>query len=62
MVAQALNMPRGEAVSRHRTTPLAVENSGDDAIGMMDRQAADDIDGFFIGSPRWRIGAWQGDF
>ena len=60
-MAQALNVPRGEATSRHRATPLAVENSGDDAIGMMDGQAADDVDGFFIGSSRWWIGTWQGD-
>jgi hypothetical protein len=61
-VAQALNMPCGEAVSRHRTTPLAVENSGDDPIGMMDGQTADEVDGCFIGSPRRWVGTWQGDF
>ena len=54
-------MSRSEAVSRHGATPLAVEDAGDDAIGMMDGQAADNLDGFFIGSSRRRIGAWQGD-
>ena len=53
MVAQALNMPCGEAVSRHRATLLAVENSGDDAVGMTDGQTADEVDRFFVGSPRW---------
>ena len=35
-MSQALNMPGSEATSRHRVTLLAVENSGDDAIGVMD--------------------------
>ena len=61
-MTQALNVPGGEAVSRHRATLLAIENSSDDAIGMMDGQAADEVDGFFIGSPRRWVGAWQGDF
>ena len=62
IVTQALNMPGSEAISRHRATLLAIENSSDDAIGMMDGQAADEVDGFFIGSPRRWVGAWQGDF
>jgi hypothetical protein len=36
IVTQALNMPGSEAVSRHRATLLAIENSRDDPIGMMD--------------------------
>jgi hypothetical protein len=60
-VTQALNMPGSDAVSQHRATLLAIENSGDDPIGMMDGQAADEVDGFFIGSPRWWVGAWQGE-
>jgi hypothetical protein len=28
---------------------------------MMDGQAADDVDGFFVDSPRWWVGTWQGD-
>ena len=62
IVTQALNMPGSEAVSRDRATLLAIENAGDDAIGMMDGQTADEVDGFFIGSPRRWVGAWQGDF
>ena len=45
-------MPGSEAVSRDRATLLAIENAGDDAIGMMDGKTADEVDGFFIGSPR----------
>src|SRR5208282_1863608 len=56
IVAQALNLPRGEATSRHRATILAVENSGDDAIGMMDGQAADDVDLHrFVALADWNV-------
>jgi hypothetical protein len=54
-------MPCGEAVSRHGATSLAIEDASDDAIGMMDGQATDDLDGFFIRSSRRWIGTWQSD-
>ena len=60
MVAQALNMPGGEAIARRCAAALAVEDTGDDAIGMIDGETADDVDGCVIGSPCWWIGAGQG--
>src|SRR5205085_662897 len=55
-------MPGGEAITRRRAAALAIEDAGDDAVGVMDGQPADDVDGFVIGSPRRRIGARQSDF
>jgi len=54
-------MPGGKAIARGRSAALPVQDAGDDAIGMMDGETTDDVDGFVIGSPRRGIGARQGD-
>jgi len=61
MMAQGLNMPGGKAIARGRSAALPVQDAGDDAIGMMDGETTDDVDGFVIGSPRRGIGARQGN-
>src|SRR4051812_14823384 len=53
-------MSRGEAVSRHGPTSLAVEEAGEDAIRMRAGKGANNSDVFFMGSSGGRFGGWRG--
>ncbi|MBF0327479.1 MAG: hypothetical protein HQL42_20860, partial [Alphaproteobacteria bacterium] len=61
MVAYSLDVAGGEAVAGGGAPALAVEDAGDDAVGMVGGQAADEIDRILVGLARCRPGARQRD-
>src|SRR6266545_679876 len=61
VVAQALHDRGGEAQAAGAAAALAVEDPGDDGIGVVGRQPADQRDGVLVGADRRGVGAGQLD-
>jgi hypothetical protein len=61
IAAQVTHVSRAEAVAARGASALAIEDAGDDGVGVMRGEALDEREAVFVGANPWRVGVRQAD-